>query len=128
MLWDKVNIRTAVGLASTLLKFLSTNIFRWACNPTPLPQWLRPWNQLTCFYIMTILYNLYNPHFMLLVSFYNLCPANNYIFKFNNRNTRTKYEICSGVVIVNFKHFTPCSSVSVVNFEQVNAGWRKHQN
>ena len=34
------------------------------------------------------------------------------MFKVNNRNTRTRYEIC----------FTPCSSVSIVNFEQVNAG------
>ena len=36
-------------------------------------------------------------------------PADNYIFKVNNINTRT--------------YFTPCSSVSIVNFEQVNAGW-----
>ena len=28
----------------------------------------------------------------------------------------------SDVFIVNFEHFTPCSSVSIVNFEQVNAG------
>ena len=30
-------------------------------------------------------------------------PAGNYMFKVNNRNTRT--------------YFTPCSSVSIVNFE-----------
>ena len=29
----------------------------------------------------------------------------------------------SGVFIVNFEHFTPRSSVSMVNFEQVIAGW-----
>ena len=29
---------------------------------------------------------------------------------------------CSGVFIVNFKHFTPCSSVSIANIEQVNVG------
>ena len=31
----------------------------------------------------------------------------------------------SGVFIVNFEHIShpPCSSVSIVNFEQVNAGW-----
>ena len=30
----------------------------------------------------------------------------------------------SGVFIVNVEHiYTPCSSVSIVNFEQVNAGW-----
>ena len=29
----------------------------------------------------------------------------------------------SGIFIVNFEHiFTPCSSVSIFNFEQVNAG------
>ena len=33
-----------------------------------------------------------------------------YMLKVNNRNTRTKY-------------FTPCSSVSIVNFEHVVAGW-----
>ena len=63
-------------------------------------------------------------------------PAGNYMLKVNNRNTRTKRGICSkltiktperhqwhhsGVSIVNI--FTPCSSVSIVNLEQVNAGW-----
>ena len=34
------------------------------------------------------------------------------------------HQLRSGVFIVNFEHiFTPCSSVSIVNFEQVNAGW-----
>ena len=44
----------------------------------------------------------------------------NYMFKINYRNTRTRCEICSRLTIK-----TPelCSSVSVVNFEQVNAGW-----
>ena len=66
-----------------------------------------------------------------------LSPAGNYMFKVNNRNTRTRYEICSKltikiperrhwrrsiVFIVNFKHST-LSSVCTVNFEQVNAGW-----
>ena len=33
------------------------------------------------------------------------------------------YQLRSGVFIVNFEHvFTPCSSISIVNFEQVNAG------
>ena len=55
----------------------------------------------------------------------------------NNRNTRTRCEICSrltiqtpeqrhwrrsGVFIVNYEHIT-FSSVSIVNFEQVNADW-----
>ena len=46
-------------------------------------------------------------------------PAGNYIFKVNNRNTRTRCEICSTY----WTYFTPCSSVSTVNFGQVNAGW-----
>ena len=63
-------------------------------------------------------------------------PAGNYTFKVNNRNTRTRCEICSkltiktperrrrsGVFIVNFEHISLRSSVSIVNFEQVNAGW-----
>ena len=53
--------------------------------------------------------------------------AGNYMFKVNNRNTRTRYEICSKVNnkdIVNFwAYFTPCSSVSIVNFEHLIPGW-----
>ena len=61
------------------------------------------------------------------------------MFKINNRNTRTKCEICSkltiktpercqwrrsGVFNVNFQHISRlCSSVSIVNFEEVNADW-----
>ena len=63
-------------------------------------------------------------------------PAAIYLFKVNNRNTRARCKICpkltikspeqyqwcrSGVFIVNFEH--TCTSVSIVNFEQVNAGW-----
>ena len=33
------------------------------------------------------------------------------MFKVNNKDTRTR------------PYFTPCSNVSIVNFEQVNAGW-----
>ena len=55
-----------------------------------------------------------------------------------NRNIRTRCEICSkltiktpewchwrspDVFIVHFEHFTPCSSVSNVNFEHVTTGW-----
>ena len=29
----------------------------------------------------------------------------------------------SDVFIVNFEHISPCSTVSIVKFEQVNAGW-----
>ena len=37
-----------------------------------------------------------------------------------NRNTRTSCEICSKSTIK-----TPCSSVSIVNFEHVNTDWDK---
>ena len=58
-----------------------------------------------------------------------------YMFKVNNGNTRTGCEISSkltiktperrsGVFIVNFEHyFTRSSSVSIVDFEQVNIDW-----
>ena len=61
------------------------------------------------------------------------------MFKVNSRNTRTRCETFSkltkkapegrlwrrsGVFIVNFEtYFTPCSSVYIVNFEHVVAGW-----
>ena len=60
-----------------------------------------------------------------------------YLLQVNNRNTRTKYEICSKLTIKTpewcqasfwylccelWTNFTPCSSVSVVNFEHVIAG------
>ena len=41
------------------------------------------------------------------------------MLKVNNKDTS------SGVFIINFEHFTPCSSVSIVNFKQLNAGWKK---
>ena len=54
-------------------------------------------------------------------------PADNYMFKVNNRNTRTRCEIYSKLTIKTrvtyIKYFAPCFSVSIVNFEQVNAGW-----
>ena len=43
-----------------------------------------------------------------------------YLLKVNNRNTRTRCEICSKITIVTY--FTPCSSASIVNFEHVIAG------
>ena len=65
------------------------------------------------------------------------------MLKVDNRNTKTRCKICSkltiktreqchqprsGVFIVNFvTYFTPCSSVSIANFEQVNAGWGTYQ-
>ena len=42
------------------------------------------------------------------------------MFRVNNKDTRTT----SGVYIVSFEQIcTPCSSVSIVNIEQVNADW-----
>ena len=54
------------------------------------------------------------------------------MFKVNNRNTRTRCEICSKLNKLNMfkvkqgvkyvqRCFTPCPSVSIVNFEPVNA-------
>ena len=51
-----------------------------------------------------------------------------YIFKVSNRNTRVWCEICSSLTIKTPEqhwrrtYFKPCSSVSIANFEQVNAG------
>ena len=55
-------------------------------------------------------------------------PAGNYMLKVNNRNTRTRCEISSKLTIktperCQWTYFTPCCSVSIVNFEQVNTGW-----
>ena len=48
------------------------------------------------------------------------CTAGNYMFKVNSRRHRRRF----GVFIVNFEHISHlCSSVSIVNFEQVSAGW-----
>ena len=40
------------------------------------------------------------------------------MFKVNNKDTRTMPSL-----IVNFEHKSVCSIVSIVNFEQVHAGW-----
>ena len=61
-----------------------------------------------------------------------------YMFKVNNRNTRRRFEIRSKltiktpqrrqwcrccVLLLIWTYFKRCSSVSIVNFERVNAGW-----
>ena len=76
----------------------------------------------------------------MMTTFGNKLPINqayNYMFKVNNRNTRTRCETYPKLKIkiperrqASFwclycylrTYFTPCSSVSIVNFEQVNAG------
>ena len=59
-------------------------------------------------------------------------PANIYLFRVNNRNTRKKREICSKLAITtseqhHCRHFgvllLSLSSVSIVEFEQVNGSW-----
>ena len=54
-----------------------------------------------------------------------------YLLKVNNRNTRTRCEICSkltikipGISIVNFEHISHVALVLFnVNLERVTAGW-----
>ena len=65
-------------------------------------------------------------------------PAEIYLLKVNNRKTRTRCEICSKLTIkipewrhwreVFGTYFTPCSSVSIVNFEHKIASWDKMSN
>ena len=51
-------------------------------------------------------------------------PTGIYLLKVNNRNNRRRCEICLKLtIIVNFELFTPCFGVSIVNFEDVIAGW-----
>ena len=56
-------------------------------------------------------------------------PDNICLFKVDNRNTRKTCEICSKLTIKTpgrrqlWKYFTPFSSVSTVDFEQVNVSW-----
>ena len=65
-------------------------------------------------------------------------PANKYMLKVHNKNTRKRCEICSkftiktperlhwlrsGVFIVNFERISIFSSVPIVNFEQVIVCW-----
>ena len=67
---------------------------------------------------------------LVLITYLHL--ADNYkvqMFKFNNKNIRTKCEICSELRIKtsemtwhHWTYFTPRSSAFIVNFEQVNAG------
>ena len=52
----------------------------------------------------------------------------NYLFKVNNENTKTRCEICLNLAIKTpergrLTYFTSSSTVSIVNFQQANAGW-----
>ena len=71
-------------------------------------------------------------------------PVDYYMFKVNNRDTRTRCEICSkltikiperhqwhrsSILIVNFEHVSHLALFFVVvNFEQVNAACNRHNN
>ena len=48
-------------------------------------------------------------------------PAGIYLLKVNNRNLKKRRKICSKLTIKTY--FTSCSSVSIINFEHVTAGW-----
>ena len=57
------------------------------------------------------------------VSDFFLFPANIWVFKVNNRNTKIRYE---RFFIINFEqisHIVYCSGVSIVDLEQVNVCW-----
>ena len=47
-------------------------------------------------------------------------PAGNYKFKVNNRNTRTRYEICSKLTIKIPERRRRRSGISIVNFEHIS--------
>ena len=60
----------------------------------------------------------------------HILPVGNYMFKVNNKNTRARCVICSKLTIKTWclycklwTYFTPVSSVSVGNFEQINVDW-----
>ena len=59
--------------------------------------------------------NMYN--------FCTKCPANIYLSKVNNKNTRNRCELCSKLTIKTPEHFTYFSSVSIVAFEQITVSW-----
>ena len=55
-------------------------------------------------------------------------PTGIYLLKVNNRNTKARCEICSELTkkTPERRHFTPCSSVSTVNFNYVIDNWDLH--
>ena len=67
---------------------------------------------IICIYILlVVIFSFQYSHFI---------PPRN-TRKLKNKNTRTRCEICSKLTIKT--NFTPCSRVSIVNFEQLNFGW-----
>ena len=60
-----------------------------------------------------------------LCCFVNTFPANMYLFKVNNRNTRERCEICSNLTIntselCHWRCHWRCSGVFIVNFEDIS--------
>ena len=48
-------------------------------------------------------------------------PAGNYMFKVNNRNTRTRWEICSKLTAkISERRYWRRSGIIIVNFEQIS--------
>ena len=48
-------------------------------------------------------------------------PAGNYMFKVNNRDSRTRFEICSQLTIkTSERHLWCCSGEFFVNFEHIS--------
>ena len=45
------------------------------------------------------------------------------MFQVNKKDTRMTSVMWFWFFIVNFKHFTPFSNISIVYFEQVNVSW-----
>ena len=99
----------------------------WRRSPKKVNQMI---STMTCHPIFKLLHTL-----IVLITY----PAGNNLFKVDIRKTKTSCEICSkftlktpeqrhwrlsGVFILLFRtYLTPCSSVSVINFEHVNTGW-----
>ena len=56
-----------------------------------------------------------------------LFQARMQLLKLNNKNIRTRCEICSSKLTIKtpgiFVYFTPCSNVYIFSFEHVIAGW-----
>ena len=56
-----------------------------------------------------------------IISFQLCYPTGNYLFKVNNRNTRTRCEICSKLTIKTLERLPwRCSGVFIVNFEHIS--------
>ena len=75
-----------------------------------------------CIRIQVLIIRDINTSFQLWLSLALTTPANIYLFKVNNRNTRERCEICLKLTIKTpERRFTPFSTVSIVDFdEQVN--------